>query len=100
MIVKTGLEHAATAIILQVLIGLYLYALHSFSFADGVLSGGIAACVGFLFREIAQHEYKGGGAGKVPFFYGLTNHWTLDSVIDIVFPIISTGVVWLLILLV
>lgn len=93
--IKTALEHAIIAAVMQLCIAFYLYYVHSFSADHGLLAGGFAACAAFLFREIAQHEYKGGGPYKVGILYGLTKHWTLDSVLDLTFPVIAAGVVWL-----
>ena len=94
--IETALEHAGTAVVIQLALTLYLYHVHSFTVEHGILAGGFAACAGFLFREIAQHEYKGGGPTKVGIMYGLTHHWTLDSILDILFPLIATGGVWIL----
>ena len=98
--IKTALIHAAIAVAIQFGLALYLQWLHGFDFNDGLLAGGFTACCGFLFREIAQHEYKGGGPLKVGIAYGLTHHWSLDSIVDFVFPIIATGAVWYLMKLV
>ena len=94
--IKTALTHAAIAVIIQFGLALYLQLLHSFEFNQALLAGGIAACFGFFFREISQHEAKGGGAKVVPIFYGLTNHWNFDSVFDVLFPAIATGALWIL----
>lgn len=98
--IKTGIEHAMTAVVIQLALCLYLNHVHLFNIDHGLIAGGIAGCFAFVFREIAQHEYKGGGPTKVSFFYGLLNHWTLDSIIDVLFPIIATGGVWILVKLV
>lgn len=83
---KTALEHAVIAVLLQLLL----------SPLFGLVCAGVIACSIFLGREIAQHEYKGGGANNVPLFYGLFNQWDTDSVLDVLLPIISTGVItWL-----
>lgn len=94
--INTALTHAAMAVIIQFGLALYLQLLHGFDFSQGMLAGGIAACCGFLFREISQHETKGGGAKVVSMFYGLTNHWNLDSTLDVLFPAVATGALWLL----
>lgn len=93
---KTALEHAWIAVFVQLLVAIYLCGIHGFSINHGVLSGGFTACAAFLFREIAQHEYKGGGPTKVGILYGLKQHWTLDSALDVLFPVFSTGFVWIL----
>jgi hypothetical protein len=98
--IKTGIAHAVVSVGLQLVFAAYLYYVHGFSIEHGVLAGGIAACTGYVFREMAQHEYKGGGPTKVSGTYGLLNHWTLDSIIDVLFPIIATGGVWILVKLV
>lgn len=95
IMIKTAIEHAAIAVAMQLCLAFYLYHVHSFTADHGLLAGGFAACAAFLFREIAQHEYKGGGPYKVNILYGLTKHWTLDSILDLVFPVIATGGVWL-----
>lgn len=94
--IKTALTHAFIAIVMQVLLAVYLQGLHGFDFNNGLLAGGFAACCGFLFREIAQHEYKGGGPLNVGMLYGLKNHWTLDSILDVLLPTIATGALWYL----
>lgn len=98
--IETALEHGIIAGIIQILLTVYLYHVHSFTVEHGILAGGFTACAGFLFREMAQHEYKGGGPTKVGIMYGLTHHWTLDSVLDILFPLIVTGGLWILLKLV
>lgn len=49
-------------------------------------AGGMAVAV-FLGREIAQHEYKGGGGNVVSWYYGMLNHWTADSLLDVATPL-------------
>ena len=99
-IIKTATLHAIVALGMQIAIGAYLFYVHGFTFENGVLAGGFSACSAFLFREMAQHEYKGGGPTKVSGTYGLTHHWTLDSVLDVFFPLIATGGLWILLRLV
>lgn len=84
--IKSALVHAVIAVAMQ---GLW-------QFLVGWLAAGIIACSFFFGREFAQHEYKGGGPKVVSLHYGLVNHWTLDSTLDVLFPIIATGAVWLL----
>lgn len=85
-IIKTALTHSAIAALIQCVLSVWF----------GWLAAGWVACSLFLGRELAQHEYKGGGPNNVSLLYGLTHHWTLDSVLDIVLPIITTGVLWIL----
>ena len=99
-IIKTATLHAVVALVMQIAIGAYLFYVHGFTVEHGVLAGGFSACSAFLFREMAQHEYKGGGPTKVNGTYGLTHHWTLDSVLDVLFPLIATGGLWILLRLV
>ena len=84
--IKTALTHAAIAVLIQLCL----------QFWFGWIAAGWIACAIFFGREIAQHEYKGGGPLKVSVLYGLINHWTLDSILDVLFPAIATGAVWLL----
>lgn len=82
--IKTALFHALLAVIIQLALLPFIGAL-----------GGAAAGVFYYFgREIAQHEYK--GAKPQSWYYGIINHWTLDSTLDVIFPILATGAVWLL----
>ena len=98
--IKTAILHAIVALGMQVCIGFYLFYVHGFTIEHGMLAGGFSACSAYLFREMAQHEYKGGGPTKVSGTYGLTHHWTLDSILDILFPLIITGGLWILVELV
>ncbi len=43
----------------------------------------------FLGREIAQHEYAGGGPKQVDYFYGLFHHWSPDSILDVASPALA-----------
>lgn len=84
--IKTALTHAAIAVFIQLVL----------QFWFGWLAAGWIACAVFFGRELAQHEYKGGGPKVVSALYGLTNHWNLDSFLDILFPAVATGVLWIL----
>lgn len=92
--IRTAIEHAIIAVILQVMVALYLLCIHDFAASQALLAGGFSACIGFIFREVSQHEQKGGGANKVGIFYGLKHHWSLDSALDVLFPMISTAAVF------
>lgn len=46
----------------------------------------------FLGREIAQHEYAGGGPKQVEYFYGLLHHWSADSMLDVASPALACTV--------
>lgn len=52
----------------------------------------------FLGREISQHEAKGGGGNAVAWYYGLLNHWNLDSMLDVLSALVGVlvliGAVW------
>lgn len=99
-IIKTAITHGVIALFMQILLSVYLFYVHGFTLDHSVLAGGFAACAAFLFREIAQHEYKGGGPNNVNITYGLTHHWNIDSILDVLFPIITTGGLWILLKLV
>lgn len=71
------LEHFMIGIGIQLLLWLFF---------SRWAAGGMAVAV-FLGREIAQHEYKGGGGNVVPWYYGLLNHWTVDSLLDVAAPL-------------
>ncbi|WP_240349272.1 hypothetical protein [Halomonas binhaiensis] len=55
----------------------------------GRWSAGAISVAVFLGREIAQHEYKGGGGNAVSWYYGLVYHWSLDSVLDVLSPLLA-----------
>ncbi|MDF1824164.1 MAG: hypothetical protein P1U68_05960 [Verrucomicrobiales bacterium] len=75
----TAIEHGVIAVVVQLLLWRPF----------GIWSGGAIAFAVFLGREIAQHEYKGGGPKEVSWHYGLTHHWNLDSVLDISVPLVA-----------
>ncbi len=81
----THLEHGVIALVIQITVWL-IFGL-GFGMVTAWGAGAIAFAV-FLGREIAQHEYKGGGPNEVSALYGLTNHWTTDSIIDAVVPFV------------
>jgi len=72
----THLEHAIIAMGIQCLL---------WPFVGRWVGGSLIVAV-FLGREIAQHEYAGGGANHVGYFYGLFHHWSLDSTFDVLTP--------------
>lgn len=84
IMLKTAAAHALVAVAIQV----------ALSFWIGWIGGGVAGMAFYLGREITQHEYKGGSWDKdLPWHYGITHHWTLDSVLDLAAPAIAvTGV--------
>lgn len=59
--------------------------------------GGSLIVAVFLGREIAQHEYAGGGANQVGYFYGLFHHWSLDSTFDVLSPAVACAVLALIV---
>lgn len=81
--IKTAILHALFALGIQFALAPLI----------GYLGGAIAGCIYYLGREVAQHEYKGGGPKVVKWYYGFINHWNTDSVLDMVFPIVATGVI-------
>lgn len=72
----THLEHTIIALIFQGLL---------WPFVGRWVAGSLVVAI-FLGREIAQHEYAGGGPNEVWYLYGLFNHWTLDSFLDVAAP--------------
>ncbi len=79
----THLEHAVIALIFQALL---------WPFVGRWVAGSLIVAV-FLGREIAQHEYAGGGPNEVWHLYGLFNHWSLDSVLDVLTPALACTLV-------
>ncbi|MDH2373552.1 MULTISPECIES: hypothetical protein [Cobetia] len=75
----SALEHAVIAVIIQLMLW-PVFTLWS--------SGAIAVAI-FLGREIAQHEYKGGGPKAVAWDHGLLYHWNWDSSLDVALPLVS-----------
>ncbi|OLO05226.1 hypothetical protein [Salinicola socius] len=59
--------------------------------------GGSLIVAVFLGREIAQHEYAGGGPNHVGYFYGLFHHWSLDSSFDVLSPAAACAVLALIV---
>ena len=83
---STHLEHFMIGIGIQLLL---------WPFFGRWAAGGMAVAV-FLGREIAQHEYKGGGGNAVPWYYGMLYHWSPDSVLDVAAPLVGCLMVALL----
>lgn len=84
--IKSALLHALFAVIIQLLVALF----------TDYCTGAVAGVMYYFGREVAQHEYKGGGPKAVKWYYGFVNHWNLDSTLDVLLPIIATGVVCIL----
>lgn len=78
----THLEHAIIAMGVQCLLWPLV----------GRWVGGSLIVAVFLGREIAQHEYAGGGPNAVGYFYGLLHHWSLDSTLDVLSPAAACAV--------
>lgn len=78
MLNKTHLEHSLIALIIQIV---------GSALVNPWWSGSVAVTV-FLGREIAQHEYKGGGPNEVSPLYGVFNHWSTDSILDVLCPVV------------
>lgn len=77
------LEHIVIALLFQALL---------WPFVGRWVAGSLIVAV-FLGREIAQHEYAGGGANEVWQLYGLFNHWSLDSFLDFAAPAVACALV-------
>lgn len=74
---KTHAEHLVIALAIQLVLWPLL----------GIWGSGALAVGIFLGREISQHETSGGGANAVSWHYGITHHWTKDSILDVVVPL-------------
>lgn len=83
----THLEHAIIAMGVQCLLWPLV----------GRWVGGSLIVAVFLGREIAQHEYAGGGPNAVGYFYGLLHHWSLDSTLDVLSPAAACAVLAILV---
>lgn len=67
----------------------------------GMVSAGWVSCAIFLGREIAQHEYhlgidrgwEWGHKLPVKWYEGLIHHWSLDSVLDVLAPVLACSLV-------
>lgn len=89
------LEHLAIAIGIQVLLWPVL----------GIFAAGWVSCAVFLGREIAQHEYylgihRGWEWGQqlpVKWYEGAIYHWTLDSILDFLAPVLACLIVSLIV---
>lgn len=76
---RSHAEHSLIAVVVQLLL---------WPLFGGIAAGAIA-CAVFLGREIAQHEYKGGGPKRVSLLYGLFHHWSTDSILDVAAPAVA-----------
>lgn len=90
---KTWIEHSVGAVAGQLLLWPIF----------GLMCGGAMAIAFFFGREVSQHEYKEmkrlgtKTLNSVPFGHGLYNHWSYDSIMDVVVPaIFCTGIWWIL----
>ncbi len=92
MINKTHIEHLIIAISIQLTLSLFF----------GFLASGVIAIAILLGREIAQHEYKlalsrnwvYGQTMPVKWHEGMTTGWSIDSILDIVIPMIGCLIVY------
>jgi hypothetical protein len=91
---KTNVEHLVFALLIQFVVWLL---------TGNALAGALLA-VGFFFgREHAQAEYKaintdfGGKRANMPWYAGFKpKYWTLDAVLDVLFPVAAVTVVLIL----
>lgn len=87
----THLEHVFVALLIQIAL---------LPVANARVTGAIAVAI-LLGREIAQHEYKlgiqrgweWGETLPIGMFEGVWRGWTLDSVLDVLFPALACTVV-------
>lgn len=77
-ILGSAVEHGVIALALQLILWRFF----------GIWGAGAIAFAVLLGREIAQHEYKGGGPKVVEWHYGLTHHWNFDSTLDLAIPLV------------
>lgn len=88
----TVVEHTVISLAIQATLGIAVTMIFGFTLFAGMLIAGALAAGIFLGREISQHEFKGGGPKVVAWHYGLTKHWTRDSVMDVIVPVIAMAV--------
>lgn len=87
---KTHLEHTLIAIGIQLLLWPLL----------GPVAAGCVAIALLLWREIAQHEYKEalskgwvyGEPMRIPWYAGVTKHWSKDSAMDVLLPALACAI--------
>lgn len=89
----TNFYHAILATIFQGVVSIVMIILGS-TIVSAFISGGLFA-IGFYFgREVTQHEKK---IGTPPWYNGFKIwEWSLDSKLDLLFPIVATCLVILL----
>ena len=85
----THLEHIFVAIVLQAV----------FTPLIGLGPAGLVAVSGLYGREVCQHEFKehrhtGKAINDLPIGFGMFNHWTLDSVLDVLLPALACGAIY------
>lgn len=81
---RTHFEHTAIALAIQLCLWPIV----------GLLAGGAVAIALLLGREVAQHEYKEalskgwvyGQPMNIPWYAGVTKHWSMDSILDVAIP--------------
>ena len=88
---RTNFEHAAYALIIQLIIGLL---------TQNWWAGAAAGMAFFIGREHAQREYQIGNPSKLKPWQGFDIwRWSLDSKLDALFPIIATTALALMVTL-
>lgn len=93
----TVIEHTVISLTIQATLGIALAMIFGFTLFAGMLVAGSLAAGIFLGREISQHEFKGGGPKVVKWSYGLTKHWTRDSIMDVAVPVLAMAVLLLIV---
>lgn len=76
---KTNFEHAGYALLFQLLV---------WAITGDIMAGAMAGAFFFIGREHAQAERRAGCEFKA----FKPEYWSLDSVLDIVFPVIAVAV--------
>jgi hypothetical protein len=93
----TNLTHALLAVVCQLVVATGLW-LVGIDFSTACAMGGLLA-VGFYWgREVTQAEAK---AGTPPWYSGFKIwEWSLDSKLDLLFPVIATVIVSVIIFII
>jgi hypothetical protein len=77
---KTNFEHAGYAIVFQLII---------WAISKDIMAGSMAGAFFFIGREHAQAERRAGSEFKA----FKPEYWSLDSVLDIIFPVVAVAAV-------
>lgn len=92
---KTNWQHLGIAV------GIQLVLFAAFFWLTSIWVCGALAVAVFLGRELAQHEYNYayqhgwtyGETLSVPWYVGLTNDWSKDTILDVACPLVGCALV-------